>query len=101
MGKNDIQDDDVVRAEEMIETGLTMDPDEEEIVDLDALFDALNIAATEEVDAMEFVATDTEGGGILTVSGQALSIDALPSAGDDLDLQTAELLKNTIISDES
>ncbi|PHQ68547.1 MAG: hypothetical protein COB93_10395 [Sneathiella sp.] len=101
MDKNDPRDDNAEKAESVAKTGLVMDLDEEEIVDLDALFDALNIAAKDAPDALEFVLTGNDGGGVLTVSGQALGLDTLPSAPDNIDIQTADLLKAGIVSDES
>jgi hypothetical protein len=72
---------------------------EEDVVDLDALFDALNIAAVDSPDAMEFVAT--EKGGILTIPDQALSVDPISGTIDDFDVQSGDLLKSIIVSDES
>ncbi|MCR9214520.1 MAG: hypothetical protein NXI13_12445 [Proteobacteria bacterium] len=78
-----------------------MDIDDDEMVDLDALFDALNIAVKDGADDMEFVTTGKDGSGTLTVSGQALSVDGMPAPVEDLDIQSADLLKTVIVSDES
>lgn len=78
-----------------------MDIDDDEMVDLDALFDALNIAVKDGASDMEFVATGEDGGGTLTVSGQALTVDGLPATVDDLDMPSSDLLKSVIVSDES
>ncbi|MEH6545889.1 MAG: hypothetical protein V7701_05645 [Sneathiella sp.] len=79
---------------------IDLDLDLDEVVDLDALFDALNIAAEEGADTMEFTALEN-GGGVLTVSGQGIDINAMPSGLDDLNDQSDDLLKTSIISDES
>lgn len=89
-----IEDD----AEQTLPIDLDLDLDE--VVDLDALFDALNIAAKDSANSMEFTAHEN-GGGVLTVSGQDLDINAMPSGLDDLNDQTDDLLKTNIISDES
>ena len=89
-----IEDD----AEQTLPIDLDLDLDE--VVDLDALFDALNIAAKDGADSMEFKAHEN-GGGVLTVSGHDLDINAMPSGLDDLNDQTDDLLKTNIISDES
>ncbi len=78
-----------------------MDIDDDDMVDLDALFDALNIAVKDGASEIEFVATGEDGSGTLTVSGQALNVDNMPSTVDDLNIQSADLLKTVIVSDES
>ena len=60
---------------------IDLDLDFEEVVDLDALFDALNIAAKDGGASMNFAETE-DGTGVLTVSGQNLNIDVLPSSLD-------------------
>ncbi|MCG8493503.1 MAG: hypothetical protein MI743_17915 [Sneathiellales bacterium] len=74
----------------------------DELVDLDALFDALNVAVAEGGDAVDFKAGETSGGGILTVKNEALaaagvssSVDELISVADDVSYA------DSIISDES
>ncbi|MEH6526293.1 MAG: hypothetical protein V7723_09485 [Sneathiella sp.] len=79
---------------------IDLDLDLDEVVDLDALFDALNIAAEDGADTMEFKALEN-GGGVLTVFGQGIDINAMPSGLDDLNDQSDDLLKTNIISDES
>lgn len=79
---------------------IDLDIDLDEMVDLDALFDALNIAAKDGADNMTFTAFE-DGGGILTVSGKDSEIDVMPSGLDNLNDQSDELLKTNIISDES
>jgi hypothetical protein len=74
--------------------------DLEEVVDLDALFDALNIAAKDGTDSMNFAEAE-DGTGILTVSGHDLNIDVLSSGLDDLGDQQSDLMKTSIVSDES
>ena len=79
---------------------IDLDIDLDELVDLDALFDALNIAAKDGTDNMTFTELE-DGGGILTVSGQDTDVNVLPSGLDELSDQSNELLKTNIVSDES
>jgi hypothetical protein len=73
--------------------------DQSELVDLDALFDALNVAVKDGVDAMSYVGG--ENSGILTVTQDAFTQvaialdDAGPSANSD------DFIKDQIPSDES
>jgi hypothetical protein len=68
-------------------------------VDLDALFDALNIAAEENGSTMDFVEGSGETTGTLTVSGAELKLGNV--AAEDLPDATDLLLKSNIVSDES
>ena len=67
----------------------------EELVDLDALFDALNIAATEGEDAIRFNEPEDQQGGILTVSVDLSGTDDLGPVSDEL------MSKDMTVSDES
>ena len=67
----------------------------EELVDLDALFDALNIAATEGTDAIRFNDADDQQRGILTVSVDMSGTDDLGPVSDEL------MSKDVTVSDES
>ncbi len=68
---------------------------EDELVDLDALFDALNIAATEGTDAIRFSGTDDQQGGVLTVSVDVTGSEDLGPVSEEL------LSKDMTVSDES
>ncbi|MDF2366140.1 hypothetical protein [Sneathiella sp.] len=68
-------------------------------VDLDALFDALNIAAEESGGSMEFVESSDGDAGTLTISGTDLNLGNV--ASEDLPDATDLLLKSSIVSDES
>ena len=78
-----------------------LDTSQSGIVDLDALFDALNIAAEKGGNTMEFVAGGPDGGGKLIISGADLTLEVIPAPADDMSHQTADLLKSGIVSDES
>ena len=73
--------------------------DDNGTVDLDALFDVLNIAAEENGSAMNFVEGSGEESGTLTISGTELNLGNV--AAEDLPDATDLLLKNSIVSDES
>lgn len=73
--------------------------DESGTVDLDALFDALNIAAEETGGSMEFAESSDSGAGTLTLSGAELNLGNV--ASEDLPDATDLLLKSNIVSDES
>jgi len=70
--------------------------DQTDLVDLDALFDALNIVARTSSDAVTFV-DDGHSNATLTVNAELLSNVII----DDLDDPTAGLIKDHIVSDES
>ncbi len=76
------------------ETEATPSP-EEGLVDLDALFDALNIAAAEGTDAIRFSEADNQQGGILTISVDITGSDDLSPVSEEL------LSKDLTVSDES
>ncbi|TNE38765.1 MAG: hypothetical protein EP348_04520 [Alphaproteobacteria bacterium] len=76
-----------------------LDAGQDGAVDLDALFDALNIAASHDGGAMDYVAHE-DGGGTLIISGTELAVDP-GIGGEDLALQAEHLLKAAIVSDES
>lgn len=73
--------------------------DESGVVDLDALFDALNIAAEENSGSMDFVEGGDGDFGTLKISGTDLILGN--AASDDLPDATDLLLKSNIVSDES
>ncbi len=68
-------------------------------VDLDALFDALNIATENGGNAVEFTSDDAGTGGTLTISAAGLSLGSV--APEDLPDATDMLVKSNIVSDES
>ncbi len=70
--------------------------DQEELVDLDALFDALNVAAKEGVDAIQYI-DDQQHGGVLTVPNEAFATLDL----DDMGASTDDLTQDKFVSDES
>lgn len=70
--------------------------DQDELVDLDALFDALNIAAKEGADAMSYI-DDQDRGGVLTVTNEAFAALDL----DDLGTSADNLTPDKFLSDES
>ena len=70
--------------------------DQDELVDLDALFDALNVAANEGVDAISYI-DDQAHGGVLTVTNEAFAALDL----DDMGVAADELTSDKMLSDES
>ena len=74
--------------------------DQNELVDLDALFDALNVAANEGVDAMSYI-EDQHTGNVLTVTNEALAKSGVSASLDELGSGSDDLLKDQIISDQS
>ncbi len=78
-----------------------MEKDQEELVDLDALFDALNIAAKEGVDAMDFVIDENSHEGVLTVHQRAFASEEIQSVVDSMNSDDIETFKDHILSDES
>ncbi|MEH6474621.1 MAG: hypothetical protein V7727_02980 [Sneathiella sp.] len=91
---------DAISTDEKIESVEFMVDDENELVDLDALFDALNVAANEGVDAMGYIEGD-EAGVVLTVTNEALAKAGVSSSFDDLGATADEGLTDQVISDES
>lgn len=75
--------------------------DQEEAVDLDALFDALNIAAKEGVDAMDFIVDEGSHEGLLTVHHRAFASEEIQAVVDNMNADDIEPLKDFIVSDES
>lgn len=73
----------------------------EELVDLDALFDALNLVATVNADSLSFSDATGNQGGILTVSNEALASVGVASSLDDVNTVSADAMNDTVISDES
>ena len=73
--------------------------DENGAVDLDALFDALNIATENGGNAVEFTSDDSGAGGTLAISAADLSLGSV--APEDLPDATDMLVKGNIVSDES
>ncbi|MBL4906653.1 MAG: hypothetical protein JKX94_04305 [Sneathiella sp.] len=78
-----------------------MSQEGEELVDLDALFDALNLVAKENAEAISYADNPDQGGGILTVSDKALASVGVSSNLDELNAVTNENLTDHVISDES
>lgn len=75
--------------------------DQEEAVDLDALFDALNIAAKEGVDAMDFVVDENSQEGLLTVHHKAFASEEIQAVVDNMNSDDIDTFKDFIVSDES
>ncbi|MEP3247376.1 MAG: hypothetical protein ABJN40_09400 [Sneathiella sp.] len=72
---------------------------QEELVDLDLLFDALNIAAEQGSDGIDFQSAEGQSGGILTVTNEALTAS---TGSTGLDPRTDDAaLKGPALSDES
>lgn len=74
---------------------------DEELVDLDALFDALNLVAQENADAFVMSDSPQHENGVLTVSNEALAATRGSSGLDDVEASAAEGLSDHVISDES
>ncbi len=72
---------------------------QEELVDLDLLFDALNIAAEQGSDSMDFQSAEGQSVGILTVTNEALTANPASTGLDPLPDDAA--LKGPALSDES
>ncbi len=94
--------DDAVQTVALSDIGSVdfMIDDQNELVDLDALFDALNVAAKDGVDAMSYI-EDQTAGTILTVTNEALTIAGVSSSIEDLGSSSSDLTKDIVISDES
>ncbi len=98
--KNQLTEDDQVVSEGSETADLFfLELDESGTVDLDALFDALNIAAEETGGSMEFAKSGDGDTGTLTISGTDLNLGNV--ASEDLPDATDLLLKSSIVSDES
>ena len=91
---------DVIASADIIESVEFMVDDQNELVDLDALFDALNVAANEGVDAMSYIEGD-EAGVVLTVTNEALAKAGVNSSFEDLGSSPEDVLIEQVISDES
>ncbi|WP_025899681.1 hypothetical protein [Sneathiella glossodoripedis] len=87
-------------AANTIESVDFMIDDQNELVDLDALFDALNVAAKDGVDAMSYI-EDQSGTSILTVPSEALASAGVTPAMDDLGKSGEDLIVDPLVSDES
>lgn len=93
-------EEDQIAQEESANADLTfLELDQNGTVDLDALFDALNIAAVEGNTPVEFLPDGNEGGGTLLISGSDLTLGTV--ASEDLPDVSDLLLKSSIASDES
>ena len=109
MAANDKQGDDFQQAENapQLESGKAaadlafLDIGQNGTVDLDALFDALNIVADNGGGGMEFIAAGDTGGGTLIISGAELTLGAAPAPLEDLAHSVTDLLKSSMVSDES
>lgn len=75
-----------------------LDLDANGTVDLDALFDALNIAASEGNAAFDFIQNSTDRGGRLIVSEADL---ALGGSAEDVSPVGGMFFNNSLLSDES
>lgn len=73
-----------------------LDMDANDAVDLDALFDALNIAASGATTTADFIQNDTDRGGRLIIADVDLSL----GGGDDV-ASVADFFKTSFASDES
>lgn len=94
-----IEDDQAVSENSEMADLAFLELDESGTVDLDALFDALNIAAEEAGSSMEFAESGDGDTGTLTLSGAELNFGNV--ASEDLPDATDLLLKSNIVSDES
>lgn len=98
--KKQLVEDDQAVSDGSTTTDLAfLELEESGTVDLDALFDALNIAAEEIGGSMEFVESSDGDAGTLTISGTDLNLGNV--ASEDLPDATDLLLKSSIVSDES
>lgn len=75
-----------------------LDLDATDVVDLDALFDALNIAANETTTAIDFIQNDADRGGRLIVSDADLGVGG---GAEDVSAVADMLFKSNIAADES
>jgi len=87
-------------SEDAYDVGFMMH-DQDELVDLDSLFDALNIAAEEGVDAIGYVSGSDENSGVLTVTNEALTVAGVSASMDDVNVVAENRGSDPIISDES
>lgn len=78
-----------------------MAQENEELVDLDALFDALNLVAKENADSLNFTTDADHDGGILTVTNEAMASVGVSSVLEDLNTVPNEGLQDGVVSDES
>lgn len=98
--KGQLAEDDQAVSENSESADLAfLELDESGTVDLDALFDALNIAAEENSGAMKFVEGSDGDSTTLTISGTDLILGNVTS--EDLPDATDLLFKSNIVSDES
>lgn len=75
--------------------------DQEELVDLDSLFDALNIAAEEGVDAIGYVGGTGGNSGVLTVTNEALAVAGVTGSMDDVNIVAGTTGNDPAAPDES
>tara|TARA_R110002094_G_C4798307_1_gene202783 strand:- start:53 stop:367 length:315 start_codon:yes stop_codon:yes gene_type:complete len=91
--------EDFATEEETVKAELAfLDLDSNGTVDLDALFDALNIAASEGNAPIDFIEAGESGGGRLIISGTDLQIGG---GAEDVSGVADMLTKSNIVSDES
>jgi hypothetical protein len=91
--------EDLATADETVKAELAfLDLDSNGTVDLDALFDALNIAASEGNAPIDFIEAGEGGGGRLIISGTDLQIGG---GTEDVSGVADMLTKSNIVSDES
>lgn len=90
---------DLETKQEIESVGFMVD-DQNELVDLDALFDALNVAAKDGVDAMSYI-EDSDSGSVLVVTNEALAKAGIAASVEDLGHTSDDIMKDQIISDES
>lgn len=89
-----------IASDDRMESVEFMVDDQNELVDLDALFDALNVAANEGVDAMSYIEGE-DVGSVLTVTNEALAKAGVSSSFEDLGSSSDDLHKEQVTSDES
>ncbi|MFB9355867.1 hypothetical protein [Sneathiella chinensis] len=78
-----------------------MSDSQDDLVDLDALFDMLNIAVRDGVDALDYVADAAGNGGVLIVRNDALAESGVSSSLDDLGGPISDLVDDPYKADES
>lgn len=102
------EDGSSTQVSEIVSSGVTgledvgfMAQENEELVDLDALFDALNLVAKENADSLSFTEDGDHDGGVLTVTNEALASVGVSSSLDDLSTVPNDGIQDGVISDES
>jgi len=84
------------------DAGSELNPVSDELVDLDALFDALNVVVAEGSDAVDFQSGGAPDSGVLTVTNEALAVAGVSSSVDELVSVADDVnYSDPVISDES